>query len=223
LGGSEFGSFEGKVQAEWLPDGRSMRLLAPFAYTDPAGVIWEAHAGAVVDGASIPRVAWSGIGGPFTGKYRNASVVHDVACDAKKAQWEEVHEAFYWAMRASGVKDWRAKVMYGAVYHFGPRWPQETSLEYLSEEQVIDVAHRTLAKAPPGSTAEIVDDRGVVLRQREVRGHTQRTSSMLMVLRVSPPRPQITTAEFEGLGKQIEQRESAGGMTLEEIRNYRPR
>jgi hypothetical protein len=81
IGGSEFGTFDGKVQAEWLPDGRSMRLLAPFTYTDPNGAVWEAPAGAVVDGASIPRFAWSVTGGPFTGKYRNASVIHDVTCD----------------------------------------------------------------------------------------------------------------------------------------------
>ena len=26
-------------------------------------------------------------------------------------------------MRAANVDQWKARVMYGAVFHFGPRWP----------------------------------------------------------------------------------------------------
>lgn len=55
--------------------------------------------------------------------YRDASVIHDVACVARTRPWREVHETFYFAMRASGVGEVQAKVMYAAVYHFGPRWP----------------------------------------------------------------------------------------------------
>ena len=99
----DFGTFVGAVRSEWLEDGRRMRLLAPFAYIDPSGLEWHAAAGWIVDGASIPRFAWSLIGGPFEGKYRNASVIHDVACDEQLRSWEAVHEVFYWAMRASGV------------------------------------------------------------------------------------------------------------------------
>lgn len=221
-GGSEFGTYDGSVRTRWLDDSRAMEVLAQFSYTDPDGEVWVAPKGAIVDGASIPRWAWTAAGGPFTGRYRKASVIHDVACDAKEAPWEKVHEAFYWAMRASGVKDLRAKVMYGAVYHFGPRWPQEVQIAELSEEQVVDATQRVLAAAPPGSTAEIIDDRGVIIREREVLGHTQRTSSRLRVLRVSPPRTRIKTDDFTSLEQEIEQRQSAGGMTLEEIRSYRP-
>ena len=61
--------------------------------------------------------------GAFEGKYRQASVLHDVACDRKIEPWEQVHEMFYWAMLASGVSSLKAKIMYAAVYHKGPRWP----------------------------------------------------------------------------------------------------
>ncbi|MFM8703989.1 MAG: DUF1353 domain-containing protein [Planctomycetia bacterium] len=71
-----WGSFEGRVVAEWHDDGREMTLVAPFAYLDPAAVRWAAPAGSVVNGASIPRAFWSVIGGPFEGRFRNASVVH---------------------------------------------------------------------------------------------------------------------------------------------------
>src|SRR5229473_500744 len=72
--------------------------------------------------ASIPRAFWSVIGGPLEGQYRNASVFHDVACDQKSQPWKTVHRMFYNAMRWSGVYEIKAKIMYYAVYNFGPRW-----------------------------------------------------------------------------------------------------
>lgn len=33
---------------------------------------------------------WSFIGGPFEGKYRNASVVHDFLCKVQKRPWRSV-------------------------------------------------------------------------------------------------------------------------------------
>lgn len=64
------------------------------------------------------------MGGPFEGQYRNASVVHDVACVKKSEKWEDVHRMFYYAMRAGGVSETRAALMYAAVYKFGPRWDE---------------------------------------------------------------------------------------------------
>ena len=118
-----FRGFIGSVIAEWLDDGRKMRLTEDFIYIDPSGRRWEAPKGSVIDGASIPCLAWSFIGGPFEGNYRNASVIHDVACIERKLPWQDVHLAFYTAMRAANVDQWKARVMYGAVFHFGPRWP----------------------------------------------------------------------------------------------------
>lgn len=118
---TEFGRYSGKVQTEWL-DERKMTLLSDLKYTDPEGQEWLAPKGAKIDGASIPRMLWSMIGSPFSGKYRNASVIHDVACDEKKRPWQSVHRAFYHAMRASDVEPLQAKIMYAAVNNFGPRW-----------------------------------------------------------------------------------------------------
>jgi hypothetical protein len=114
--------FSGTVKAEWLTDGRNMKLLEELTYVEPYCRAWVAPAGAVVDGASIPRFAWSVIGGPFEGRYRDASVIHDVACEEQSAPWEYVHLTFYYAMLARGVDTKTAKIMYAAVYHFGPRW-----------------------------------------------------------------------------------------------------
>ena len=116
------GTFLGRVVAELLDDGRLLKLLEDFGYVDPDGDSWHALKGRVVDGASIPRALWSIVGSPLVGKYRRASVLHDVACDEKTARWPDVHRMFYHAMRCDGVSDRRALYMYAAVYHFGPRW-----------------------------------------------------------------------------------------------------
>lgn len=117
-----FGRYSGSVKAEWLDDGRFMKLLEDFQFEDPNGMTWVAPIGSLVDGASIPVVAWSIVGSPFTGRYRDASVIHDVACQEKMRSWEVVHLAFYYAMRTSRVSPLQAKIMYAAVHHFGPRW-----------------------------------------------------------------------------------------------------
>lgn len=130
-------TFVGRVVAEWLPDGRKMRLLEDFGYYDDRGLRWDAPKGSIVDGASIPRIAWTPVGGPFEGLYRYASVIHDVACDQKDRPWQAVHEVFYSAMLAAGEDPLRAKVMYGAVYHFGPRWPLADRLQQYGSDPLV--------------------------------------------------------------------------------------
>lgn len=117
-----FGTFEGPLVAEFLGDGRDVKLTLPFAYKDPAGKLWSVPTGTVVNGASIPQSFWSIIGGPFEGKFREASVVHDHLCVTQTATWEDTHLVFYNAMRANDVDTLKAKLMYAAVYNFGPRW-----------------------------------------------------------------------------------------------------
>lgn len=116
------GRFEGEVLAEWSEDGRDMRLLEDFSYIDPEGKRWLARKGSLIDGASIPRAFWTLIGGPFAGRYRAASVIHDVACVQRSEPWEAVHRMFYHAMLCGGVQPRKARMMYFAVREFGPRW-----------------------------------------------------------------------------------------------------
>ncbi len=104
-----------------------MHLLADLQYTAPTGQKWVAPKGRTVDGASIPRAFWTIIGGPFEGKYRDASVLHDVACDERTHPWSDVARMFYTAMLCSGVNVVKAKTMYYAVYNFGPHWPDPAS------------------------------------------------------------------------------------------------
>jgi hypothetical protein len=116
--------YHGDLDVRLLQDGRVVQLLGPFGYTDPAGVDWLVPKDARVDGASIPRPLWSLIGGPFTGKYREASVIHDWYCDLRSRPWRDTHRVFYHGMVTSGVDPLQAKVMYAGVYAGGPRWSE---------------------------------------------------------------------------------------------------
>jgi len=114
--------FIGDVVARWNADGREMTLIEPFEYIDPEGLSWKVPLGTVVDGASIPQFFWSLIGGPFDGKYRNASVVHDFYCQVRTRPYRKVHQVFRDAMDTSGVSSSKSWLMFEAVNRFGPRW-----------------------------------------------------------------------------------------------------
>lgn len=120
-----FGHFEGKVKVEWLQGKsaeRRMQLLEEFSYIDPKGKRWVAKKGYVTDGATIPKVFWSFVGGPFDGQYRDAAVIHDQYCDSKTEPSTDVHRIFYYANRASGVSELKSKILYAAVRIGGPKW-----------------------------------------------------------------------------------------------------
>jgi hypothetical protein len=119
----DYGYFNESVRARWLSDGRYMALCGALEFHQHDGPTWTAPIGTRTDGASIPPVFWSVIGGPFEGKYRDASVVHDYECCIKVHAWRDVHRMFFAGMMANGEARWRAKLMYFAVYFFGPRWP----------------------------------------------------------------------------------------------------
>ena len=121
-GATKWGHYNGEPITKWNSDGRTMTLLTELRYTDPYGEVWIAPIGSLVDGASIPRYLWSIMGGPFEGKYRNASVLHDVAYGDRKRPWQDCDRMFYYAMRCSGVSATEAKTMYYALYKFGHHW-----------------------------------------------------------------------------------------------------
>lgn len=166
-GHAEYGNFPEPPQTQWLDDGRRMILLRDFSFIEPSGITWKATAAhkpvqegdLTIDGASIPPIFWSVIGGPYEGLYRNASIVHDAECTAPyKHRWQDVHRMFYRASRAGGTSEKVAKLIFSAVWHFGPRWQLAAdSYSPRTLERVGD-AHRLIAfiaKNPDISLADI--------------------------------------------------------------------
>ena len=118
--------FIGPLEGVFEDDGYIFRLSKKYTFIDQNCVEWSVPPKAPVDGASIPRPLWSLIGGPFEGKYRNASVIHDWFCDRRSRPWLAVHRMFFTAMLANGVDPILAKIMYFGVYARGPRWSTAT-------------------------------------------------------------------------------------------------
>ena len=211
----EWGEFRGNVEASWDADGRTMTLLKDFIYIDPKGDTWIAPVDSKVDGASIPRAAWRVIGSPFTGKYRNASVIHDVACVEQERPWEAVHEAFYHAMRAGGVGVVKAKAMYAAVYLGGPRWPRKLKREAISKAEAERIAADVRAAADPGSK----------ITERVTQNEPSRAggpATVDLLLRIQPAPALTEEALTEEVLQKLETTIDAGDLSLDEIRKLKP-
>lgn len=100
-----------------------IQLLRPFSYRDSAGRLWEVPEGFLSDGASIPEQLWIAVGGPYSGPYRDAAVIHDYFCYTKERSWEDVHNVFLEASLNRGTPEWKAQYMYAGILFSGPRWP----------------------------------------------------------------------------------------------------
>ena len=161
-GCSGFGRFIGNLDLRALVDGRRMKLLAPYSYIDRTGLVWDVPGGVELDGATIPPMFWSVVGGPWDGPYRNASVIHDWYCMTRSRPWRAVHVMFYEAMLAACTSPARAGAMYAAVMIGGPKWAAPNPLNALltarlgtlaSEYQVMS-ADEPAPSSPPEMSPE---------------------------------------------------------------------
>ena len=115
--------FSNTVKVEWKAgSSRKMTLLEDVTFTDSHGKVWLASADSKIDGASIPRFFWFLVGSPFVGRYRRASVIHDVYCVTRSEPYQAVHKVFNEMMKADKVTKLKRKIMFKAVWYFGPRW-----------------------------------------------------------------------------------------------------
>ena len=101
---------------------RDVKLVQPFGYIDPRGVHWDAPAGYITNGASIPPSLWTVVGGPFDGPYRDAAVLHDYYCEAKLRSSDDTHRMYYEAAIARGTSENIASTMYAGIIFGGPTW-----------------------------------------------------------------------------------------------------
>lgn len=109
-------------ETRWMSDGkapnRDMVLLEKFIYWDRERKPWDAPEKSEVDGASIPQPLWAIVGSPYTGAYRRASILHDVACERAEGDFEKRREAdrmYYFACRRGGCGVVEAVVQYLGV------------------------------------------------------------------------------------------------------------
>ena len=103
-----------------LPDGESWEVAESFEYhvgSEDSNEIIKVPKGFITDGASIPKIFWSIIGGPW-GKYGYAAVVHDYLYYKHIYTRRRSDQIFLEAMEVLGVSKWKRNTMYVAVRMF---------------------------------------------------------------------------------------------------------
>ena len=94
-------------------DGVKVQVFTEVRFQDSDFTVYTIPDGFVSDGASIPRAAWSAVGGPLSGRYRRAAVLHDYLMSV--GSHERAHAVFRRAMLADGVDPEQAELFYNAV------------------------------------------------------------------------------------------------------------
>ena len=108
-------SFTKVLNADYLGSGR-WKITEPFEYFTEDGVdVILVPIGFVSDGASIPRIFWTIIGSPWTGKYAKAAVVHDFLYDRQLFTRKKSDRIFIEGMKILGVGWFKRKIMWFSV------------------------------------------------------------------------------------------------------------
>jgi len=114
-----------------LPDGKTWELVEPFEYylDEPDGEKITVPTGFCTDFASIPRFAWSIIGGPW-GKYGKAAVIHDWGYHKTLYTRKIMDRIFLEAMEVLGVGRIKRRTMWLAVRWFaGKVWKKYEAVQ----------------------------------------------------------------------------------------------
>lgn len=208
----DWGKFSEPLNVELIQDKYNAKLLDDFTYTgpEPDKIFWLAPKGFITDGASIPRIAWSIIGGPFEGQYRKAAIIHDVACVKRTRSWQVTHRAFYTGMRAAGVSEIDAKIMYAAVYHFGPRWaePKSMTLPRTNATSIASQIEKLNTELPLGKKAVLIDEGRIISRTISTDGlQKERVEEVIgAVVEVREVQPALSKEAFEKMKFEIQQK-----------------
>lgn len=214
-GHESFGQFTGELDITPTGDGVNWRVKETYSYTDAEGHTLTADPGFLTDGASIPRALWTPIGSPFTGKYPNAAVIHDVGCVSRKYTWQVTHRMFYEAMRASGVSENYALLLYWGVRLGGPKW-KEVTVDGGTPNEV-----QANATALTGKS-----NKNLQVKSASITGHSGGVSQVYFA-HVGVPLPQgkeLTDKDVKEFNEYIQQHQHdpAGPLTLDSIDNMTP-
>lgn len=217
----EKGQFEGVLTLRPEPDGRNMTVVDKFSYTDWEGHTLVALPGFVSDGATIPRVAWTVLGGPWDGKYRKAAVIHDVGCVSHKYSWKITDRLFYEAMLDSEVEKPVALTMYYAVLVGGPRW-KLVAIRTASTPSKLDaqVTAYKQSKAKEDNLVSLLSTEKIEATPAESIGSTGQQEYKAKIYEVLPSNDSITEEDLSRILSKAEAKEKSGApMTPDEIDN----
>jgi hypothetical protein len=155
------GKWKGDLEVRFFSgasgDGHAVELvllLRPFGYTDSRGVEWDVPEGYISDGASIPEWLWAALGGPYSGRYRDAAVVHDFYCRERTRKWQDVHMVFLEAALNRGTPESLAKSMYAGILFGGPRWDWPSAGVHTSGLMKAQFVPTQSTKPPPTGPAK---------------------------------------------------------------------
>jgi hypothetical protein len=212
------GHFDGTLVLKPEADGRYMTIVNRFSYTDWQGHTLTALPGFVSDGATIPRVAWSIVGGPWDGKYRQAAVIHDVGCALHSYSWKITHRLFYEAMLDSNVEKSLAITMYYAVLVGGPRW-ELVAVRTAATPQELDTQVATFIadKAKENVLVSLLGTEKITV-SKENSGTANQPQYKAQIFEVLPSTDFVTKEDLDHIRANAEAREKSGNpLTPDEI------
>jgi hypothetical protein len=155
--------FTGKLGLVDIPpveEDKDKALEYDFGFVDSTGTGWQTNSGDPTNGASIPKALQWIVGQPFDPLFVPASVIHDRYCDKIRSRrvypWKATHRMFYEALLATGVSPSKARLMYYAVYSFGPRWtPAEIDAGHVCRGNLTPFCQQLIGES--GSTVSSSD------------------------------------------------------------------
>ncbi len=92
----------------------SWELTANFKYINPP-ISVIVPKGFLTDGGSLPRIVWTLIGSPWSGRYPKACVPHDWHYWSQTITRKEADRQFLDGMEILGVSWWKRRLMYRVV------------------------------------------------------------------------------------------------------------
>ena len=102
------------LKGRYIGRGR-WKLTAPFEYHSKKYGIFKVPGFFISDGASIPKFAFSFIGGRWTGKYVEAAIIHDYLYFTQTTKRNYADRIFLEAMKDLKVSWWKRRMMWTAV------------------------------------------------------------------------------------------------------------